>query len=197
MYILLAQIKMILGQTLKNIDTIIEQTKAWLSQFIIKHNICPFAKREYDNDRIFYDVVNTHNLEEQLHSLVLACKQLDGNSDIETSLLIFPHGLDQFDDYLDFLEISNALLEKQGYEGIYQLASFHPKYCFEGVPSDDASNYTNRSPYPMLHLIREASLEKALENYPHPENIPTRNIEYTRELGAKYLEDLLSSCTEK
>ncbi len=95
------------------------------------------------------------------------------------------------------MAIANALIEKQGYEGIYQLASFHPDYCFEGVEQDDASNYTNRSPYPMLHLIREASLEKVLAHYPDPEKIPVRNIAYTQEMGQASLQHLLDSCYQE
>ena len=173
---------------------IISQTKKWLSTFIIPHNICPFAKREFDNERIHYEVVNEKKVEQNLEALILACHQLDTDTSIETSLVIYPQGLDNFDDYLDFLEIANALMEKQGYEGVYQLASFHPSYCFEGVAADDASNFTNRSPYPMLHLIREESLEKVLSQYPNPEKIPERNIEYTREMGREVLEALLLDC---
>lgn len=175
-------------------ETIIKQTKAWLSDFIIKHNICPFAKREFDKDSIHYEVVDSESLEEQLHSLILACVQLDGSTQIETTLVIFPNRLESFDDYLDFLELANALMYKQGYEGVYQLASFHPHYNFEGVDLDDASNYTNRSPYPILHLIREDSLEKILASYPSPEKIPARNIKYTRKMGIEVLEQLLNKC---
>jgi len=175
-------------------DSVISHTKKWLSGFIIEHNICPFAKREYDGDKIHCEVVLSDKLENQLQELIYSCEQLDNNEDIETSLLILPNGLLDFDDYLDFLELSNTLMHKQGYEGVYQLASFHPDYCFEGVDADDASNFTNRSPYPMLHLIREASLEKVLAHYPNPENIPSRNIEYTRELGVAVLQELLAAC---
>lgn len=119
---------------------------------------------------------------------------MDNNDNIETSLLIFPESLKDFDDYLDFLEIANALMHKQGYEGIYQLASFHPHYYFEGADENDAANYTNRSPYPMLHILREASLERALLNYPDPENIPGRNIKLTRELGLDVMQKLLADC---
>jgi len=175
---------------------IISHTKKWLSGFIIEHNICPFAKREYDSGNIHYEVVLSDKLDNQLQELIYSCEQLDNSEEIETSLLILPKGLSDFDDFLDFLELSNNLMHKQGYEGVYQLASFHPDYCFEGVDSDDASNFTNRSPYPMLHLIREASLEKVLANYPNPENIPNRNIEYTRELGATMLQKLLTSCKQ-
>jgi len=172
---------------------VISHTKKWLAGFIIKHNICPFAKREYDNDSIHYEVMLSNKLENQLQELIYSCEQLDKSEEIETSLLLLPNGLDDFDDYLDFLQLANDLMHQQGYEGVYQLASFHPDYCFDGVDAEDASNFTNRSPYPMLHLIRESSLEKVLAHYPNPENIPSRNIEYTRELGSVALQKLLIS----
>ncbi len=189
---------------------ITQQTQCWLSNFIIEHNICPFAKRAFDKrdngdngdnsegGGIHYEVVISDKVENQLQELIYSCEQLDRETDIEdgleTSLLILPNGLSDFDDYLDFLELANELMHQQGYEGVYQLASFHPDYCFEGVEADDASNYTNRSPYPMLHLIREASLEQVLANYPNPEEIPLRNIAYTREMGAESLHLLLLGC---
>ena len=165
-----------------NAKDVIKRSKHWVNDFVIQHNICPFAKREYDNDAINFTPIKDNKLEEQLQALIEACTQLDKNTSIETTLLIYPNGLNDFDDYLDFLDLANQLLDKQGYEGVYQLASFHPDYCFEGVDADDASNYTNRSPYPMLHLLRETSLEKALANYPSPEAIPQRNIAYLRKL---------------
>jgi hypothetical protein len=177
-------------------STIITHTKNWLRNFIIEHNICPFAKRVYDNDSIYFRVISSDSLQAQLQLLIETCEKLDSDDAIETSLLIYPNGLDNFDDYLDFLALANALMDKQGYEGIYQLASFHPDYYFEDVDKNDASNYTNRSPYPMLHLIREDSLEKALQHYPHPENIPLRNIEYLREMGANQARSILLQCVK-
>lgn len=172
----------------------VSHTQTWLNTVIIEHSICPFAKREFVNNTIHYEIINRDTIEQQLAQLILNCKSLDGNDDIETSLLIFPDSLTNFEDYLDFIEIADALMHKQGYEGVYQLASFHPQYCFTGSTEDDASNYTNRSPYPMLHILREASLENALENYPNPENIPERNIELTRNLGLNAMQKLLSDC---
>ncbi len=173
---------------------IIKRTQCWISQFIIQHNICPFAKREFEKNSIHYEVVMSEKIENQLQELIYSCEQLDRESGVETSLLITPNGLSEFDNFLDFLELANNLISQQGYEGIYQLASFHPNYCFDGVETSDASNFTNRSPYPMLHLIREASIEKALKNYPKPEKIPIRNIEYTKKMGAKALKELLNNC---
>ena len=178
-------------------DNFIEETKQWIANFIIAYNICPFAKRVFINQQIAYRVILDTELKEQLYKLIAACVELDNQTEIETSLLIFPESFKSFDDYLDFLSLSNLLLQKQGYEGIYQLASFHPDYCFDGVDEDDASHFTNRSPYPMLHIIREASLETALQTYPNPEEIPLRNIKTTRKLGKDVLQQLLKHCKEK
>ena len=175
-------------------DTYIQHTTHWLSNVIIEKEICPFAKREFDQQRIHFEVIESADVQQQLEQLIIQCEALDEDSHRETSLLIFPHGLSDFEDYLDFLEIATELLIKQAYEGIYQLASFHPLYRFDGAAIDDASNYTNRSPYPMLHILREESVEKALAHYPDPENIPQRNIEMTRELGLSTMKKLLADC---
>lgn len=174
--------------------TLINQTKKWLSTVIIAHGLCPFAKREYDNNRIHYAVIDSTDLHSQLQHIIKQCAALDADANRETSLLIFPRALSDFDNYLDLLDIATALIKKQGYEGVYQLASFHPKYCFADVSQYDPGNYTNRSPYPMVHILREASIETALKNYPSPEKIPERNIQLTRDLGLKIMKDLLAEC---
>lgn len=180
---------------------IVKHTRCWLENFIIKHNICPFAKKEYDNDRIHYAVISrnqTENqIEQQLTAIIDECIRLDEHKEIETSLIIFPDSFPDFEDYLDLVAMANTLLHEYNYEGIYQLASFHPDYQFDQTQPEDAENFTNRSPYPMLHLIREASIEQALENFPNPENIPTRNIELTNQLGSAYLKSILQQCMDK
>jgi len=173
---------------------VIKHTKKWLSSVVIAHNLCPFAKREYDNDRIHYAVIESETLEEQLEQLILECAALDNDGSRETSLLIFPTTLADFNDYLDVLELATALLKEQGYEGIYQLASFHPEYRFEGAGSDNPSNYTNCSPYPVMHILREASVEQALKKYPNPEKIPERNIQLIQGLGFGVMKELLAEC---
>lgn len=175
-------------------NNIIKHTKHWLSSFIIDYNICPFAKREYEKSSIHYAVIESTDIALCLELLIKECERLDSETTIATTLLIFPKILTDFDDYLDFLSLADSLLIDQQYEGTYQLASFHPDYCFDGENIEDPANYTNRSPYPMLHLIREVSLEKALDTYPNPEKIPDRNIILTRELGLKKLQSLLQNC---
>ncbi|MCK5728917.1 MAG: DUF1415 domain-containing protein [Methylococcales bacterium] len=169
-----------------------QQTEHWLNRFIIGHNVCPFAHAVVEKGQVFYALDSHIETEACLHQLIEECQRLDEQDAIETTLIIYTHSLKTFDDFLAYLEIANALLIAQHYEGVYQLASFHPDYCFEGLDEDDAANYTNRSPFPMLHLIREKSLERVLKSYPHPEDIPERNITLTRQLGTAALKALLA-----
>lgn len=169
----------------------IDASKSWLEQVVIGHNFCPFAKREYDAERVRFVLSESTSFENGLQDLVKECECLDENKLIETTLIIFNHQLVQFDDFLDFVDLSNQLMEMQGYDGVYQLANFHPDYCFDGEDENDASNYTNRSPFPMLHLIREKSIERALATYPSPELIPENNIKLAREKGSQYFQCLL------
>jgi len=169
-------------------------TKAWLKSVVIELNLCPFAKREFESGTIAYIIVANENIEDCLLSLIDQCHYLEADDNIQTVLLIYTAAFADFEDYLEFLEYAETLLLDQGYGGVYQLASFHPDYCFEGVALNDASNFTNRSPYPMLHVLRESSIEQALISYPHPEKIPQRNIELTRKMGADKLQTLLEKC---
>ncbi len=174
-------------------DSAVIQTRKWLESFVIGYEICPFARKVFNDDSIRYAVDERTDAESCLQRLVDECQRLDANEDIETTLLIYPCNFCNFDDYLDYLELAMELLKVQGYEGIYQLASFHPEYCFDGADEDDADNYTNRSPFPMLHLIREASIDAALKSHPDPEYIPDRNIELTRSLGVSKLKQILAT----
>lgn len=169
-------------------------TLAWLKSVIIEYGICPFASRELERGSIYFSVNHDTKPEQCLLHLMLECDRLDADPGIETTLLIYAEAFAKFDDYLDFLEIAESLLTEQGYEGIYQLASFHPGYRFHGSNPDDAENYTNRSPYPMLHLLREISIEQAVARHPDPENIPHHNIELTRKLGLAKMQALLAAC---
>lgn len=176
--------------------TPIDQTKKWLSNVILKLRLCPFAKQPFDNDQIHYDIIETADLQSILERIMQQCAALDQHPARETSLLICPNSLATFETYLDMLEMANGLLEQQGYEGVYQLASFHPDYRFADSSRDDPANYTNRSPYPMVHILREASIEAALENFPNPEDIPERNIKVMRELGLEAAKTTLADCSQ-
>ncbi|WP_239023680.1 DUF1415 domain-containing protein [Salinicola corii] len=165
----------------------LSRTRAWVESFVVAHDICPFAGREVRRGAIRYAVAEASDLEGLLHELVGECRHLDANADIATTLLIVPVSMDDFDDYLDWLELAERLMEDLGYGGIYQLASFHPDYLFDGVEATDPANATNRSPYPMLHILREAELERAIAHHTDPEGIPERNMTLLRAPGSRAL----------
>jgi hypothetical protein len=170
----------------------IEQTKCWLEQVIIGLNFCPFAKKELVNDTIYYHLSAQKQLKLALTEFAEQCEHLSNHKDIETSLLIYSKGFCQFDKYLDLVEYASDLLIQLGYEGIFQVASFHPQYCFEGEDFNDAANFTNRSPYPTIHLIREESMARVLSLYKNPEAIPDNNIDLARAKGNQYFENVLN-----
>lgn len=176
---------------------LIQHTKHWVKTVVIEQHFCPFAKREFDKNRIHYAVITESDLVSQIEQLHTQCRLLDDDPSIATSLLIYPHGVDDFEDYLDLLTLGTEILEKLGYEGTYQLASFHPNYCFANTAPEDASNYTNRSPYPMLHILRESQLATAVEAHPHPEKIPEDNIKTCHQLGHATLQKLLNDCYQQ
>lgn len=163
----------------------IEKTNTWLRDWVIELNLCPFARHPYEQGRV--DIVATQQTDvEWVFRFVLS--ELDrlqqaSPQELETTLVVVENALQLFDEYLDFLQLIEAAISESGLQGIIQIASFHPEYCFDAVTEDDPANFTNRSPYPMFHLIREASLEKAVAAYPEPENIPRRNIQLLREMG--------------
>ncbi|QRN02746.1 DUF1415 family protein [Legionella sp. MW5194] len=175
-------------------EEVIAQTRHWVRHFIIEYGICPFAKREVDRQTLRLAVADSQNTEQALLQLMEEVSLLDRDSAIATTLLIFPRQFQSFFDYLDFLDLAEQLLNDSGYEGVYQLASFHPDYCFDHVDFNDAANYTNRSPYPMLHLLREDQVEQAIAYYGDTSRIPLRNIEKMHELGVTALEECLASC---
>ena len=180
-----------------NTDEIISRTRCWLRSVVVALNFCPFAKRELERDTIRFVVCDATTLALCVEKVFEECLHLDSDTSVATTLIIFSQGLRSFDDFLDCADVADQLLTQQGYDGIYQLASFHPDYCFADVAEDDASNYTNRSPFPMLHLLREADIEMALKNYPQPEMIPQRNIEQARSIGLDAMKDKLKRCCDE
>jgi len=174
-------------------EEVIRQTKKWVTDVVAGCNFCPFVSKEIKQNTIHYQVEYAVDTAHCLQAFLNECTRLDEEK-IETSLLIFPNGFPKFDDYLDLVALAEKLLKKEGYEGIYQVASFHPLYAFAGSSVDDAANYTNRSLYPMLHLLREERVEQALLKYPDPEKIPERNILFAREKGMAYMKMLRDSC---
>ena len=175
-------------------DKFIGPVRHWVETVVVGLNLCPFAKRELVNDRVRFSVSEAETEEQLLADLQAELELLDNDEAVETTLLIHPGVLQDFFDYNQFLNYVDSLLTQMELEGVYQVASFHPDYQFSGTRPDDVENYTNRSPYPMLHLIREDSLERAIAGYPHPERIPERNIELLESLGRDKMQALLKAC---
>lgn len=166
-------------------EVVIAQTKVWLEKAVIGLNLCPFAKGVHIKDQIRYFVSHATTPEALVKDLVAELEVLaEANSEkIDTSLLIHPFVMQDFLDYNDFLEVADATLEELDLDGILQVASFHPQYQFEDAAPDDIDNYTNRSPFPTLHLLREESIDKAVEAFPEAEQIYDKNIQTLRALG--------------
>ncbi len=177
---------------------IILHTKYWLEHIIIGLNFCPFAKKEFDQQTIRYRVNIDTELENCLVNLAAELKYLDEHQATQTTLLIFSHYANDFDDFLTLIDIANQLIDDMGYEDVYQLAHFHPDYCFDGVRPDDASNYTNRAPYPILHILRVDSVQKAIDTYPDTLKIPENNIKFAQKFGVKNFRNILNKgCKSK
>lgn len=169
----------------------IRQTKHWLKGFVIDLNLCPFASVPFRKDQIRY-VLEESESEDQLIRTFLSesahLLQKDAE-EVETTLIIHPNVLVDFADYIDFLALFDDLLEEAGLTGILQVASFHPDYRFAGAPPDDPANYTNRSPFPMLHLLREASVSRAVDQFSQPERIPLINMERLRKMSIEQIKN--------
>jgi hypothetical protein len=160
-------------------------TKLWLERAVIGLNLCPFAKNVHVKNQIRYVVSAAQTPEELLRDLLSELEVLAEASPaaIDTTLLIHPHVLCDFLDYNDFLEVVDAALVEVDLDGELQVASMHPQYQFADTAPDDITNYTNRSPYPTLHLLREASIGQAVAAFPDAAQIFDKNIETMRRLG--------------
>ena len=177
-------------------SNIIAQTKKWITNVVVGCNFCPFASGVLKQGTIHYEVLTNAALGSTLQAVAAAMEQLNNEPNIETTLLILPHSFLNFDEYLLLLEDAETLLQNEGYEGTYQVASFHPAYLFAGSTEDDPSNYTNRSPYPMLHFLREASVSKAIDSYAGIDDVPEKNIKFATEKGLLYMQQLLAACSK-
>ena len=171
---------------------IIAQTTQWLENIVIGLNLCPFAKKELAKDRIRFEVCDADNEDALLLKLNQELEFIFANDDVETSLIILSNILKNFAEYNQFLDIADALIQQMDFEGEFQIASFHPDYQFSDTEFDDVENYTNRAPFPILHILREASLEKAIDSYPDVEDIPAKNIALLKEMGLVKVKELLN-----
>lgn len=177
-------------------EKVILAVQQWVDTFVVGMNLCPFAKRELVKNRVRFVTTESTTPEQLLRALQVELELLNADPSVETTLLIHPQVLQDFYDFNDFLSDADSLLMEMALEGVYQIASFHPDYQFGGTAPSDAENYTNRSPYPVLHLIREASLERAIVDYPDVDDIPERNIALMNNLGEEKLQALLKSCLQ-
>ena len=173
-------------------ETAIADTVNWLEKAVIGLNLCPFAKGVHVKDQIHYVVSDADDAEGVLQDLHRELEALaEANPDKrDTTLLILPYALHDFLDFNDFLEVADNLIDELDLGGILQVASFHPLFQFEGTTVDDVTNCTNRAPYPTLHLLREDSIDKAVEAFPEAESIYEKNMETLEGMGLEGWLDL-------
>ena len=175
-------------------DRIEADVRRWLERAVIGLNLCPFAKAVYVKQRVrivISDASTERALLEQLGEELALLRDTPAET-VDTTLLVHPQVLGDFLDYNDFLDDADGLVEAMDLDGVLQVASFHPDYRFADTAPDDAGNLTNRAPWPMLHLLREDSLDRAVAAYPDPDGIVERNIATMRELGAEGFRALLA-----
>ncbi|EQM14538.1 DUF1415 domain-containing protein [Vibrio parahaemolyticus] len=161
-----------------DINAITQQVDQWLNDVVIGLNLCPFAAKPQRNKQIKIFVSEATQEEALLEDILLQLIELSTTEPekLETTLVVVPNMLQDFWDYNFCIDWVEGLIKQQDWEGIFQVATFHPDYCFGGAALEDDENLTNRSPYPIFHLIREESMEKVLKHYPDPESIPDTNI---------------------
>jgi hypothetical protein len=167
-----------------------QHIRTWLETFVVGLNLCPFAKPVLFSTALRITVSKAIEFDAMLKVFLteLDLIQQSSEQEIATTLLVFPDALASFDDYLDFVESAEELLTDVGLDGVIQLASFHPLYQFAGEPSKAASHFTNRSPYPVIHFLREAMMTRVLTEFSNPEQIPERNIQTLEKIGRAEIE---------
>ena len=166
---------------------VLDQTRHWLEKAVIGLNLCPFAKAVYVKNQVRLVVSHARHADDLLEELdrELQLFMATPAEEVDTTLLIHPTLFDDFLDFNDFLEIAEGVVNEHGLEGVVQLASFHPQFQFDGTEPDDIGNYTNRAPFAILHLLREESIDRAVEAFPEAETIFEQNIETLEKLGHK------------
>ncbi|MCC2956237.1 DUF1415 domain-containing protein [Massilia sp. IC2-477] len=166
-------------------DAIVAATRRWLEKAVIGLNLCPFAKSVYVKEQVRYVVSNATTPEALLEQLMEELQFLSDTpaEQVDTTLLIHPFVLGDFEDYNEFLDVADAAVEDMQLDGELQVASFHPRYQFADTDVNDISNYTNRAPYPILHLLREDSIDRAVEAFPEAAEIFEKNIDTMEKLG--------------
>ena len=180
-----------------NLDvSVVASVRLWIESMVVGLNLCPFAKREIQQDKIHFQVSHAGTIEHLLTDLLVELHRLRDDTKIETTILIHPYVLQDFMEYNQFLDLADALLMDHDFDGVFQIASFHPQYQFAGTKPSDERNFTNKSPYPILHILRESSLDIAIANHPDTTQIPIRNAKLMQEMGFEELKRLWQSCLE-
>jgi hypothetical protein len=166
-------------------DDILAATRHWLARAVIGLNLCPFAKSVYVKEQVRYAISEATTLEDALADLETELRTLEAADpqQVDTTLVIYPRVFADFVDYNDALFFADRLVQQLRLDGVLQIASFHPEYRFEGSEADDIENYTNRAPYPILHLLREDSIARAVDAFPDASAIYEKNQETLRRLG--------------
>jgi hypothetical protein len=181
---------------------VLDASRRWVETLVVRHGLCPFAARVLKNNGLSFVVSAATTRETLLEDLARELLRLNQHTraELETTLLIHPYVLTEFQAYNDFLDVVDAIIDEAGLRGVLQVASFHPDYQFADSEADDAANYSNRSPYPMLHLLREVSIDEAVRDWTAKgrqlEDIPLANAETLRRMGKPLLEKLLLACKE-
>lgn len=190
---------MVLNNDKKGSDTqaIEAATLDWVQRVVIGLNLCPFASSAVKSDNIALITEPSTDMAVVLDSLAKQFYIVSSGPEDGTALFILQQGFDHFETFLDLVDLANDLLIDLDFEGHLQLATFHPQYQFSDSDFDDPANYTNRSPYPMLHLLQEAAVEKAVEKHPDTDAIPERNIALLREMGSSELAALVSKSNQQ
>ena len=175
-------------------NAIENSVRHWVAEVVVGLNLCPFAKPVVQQHHLQVSIADSADVAHCLQQLAdIAANLVTSPVPDATTLLVLPEGFEAFDTYLDLLAVAEALFDDLGYAGHLQLASFHPDYCFDGADIDDPANYTNRAPYPMLHVLREASVSRAVERHADPAGIAARNIERLHAMGSEKIRALLKS----
>ncbi len=177
-------------------QAMIEETQRWLKLLVIDQNLCPFAHKEHAQNLIHYAYNTKHNDNAYYDSVVTEVERLITNPEISTTLLLWPE-VESFESFLSLVGMAEQILVSHKWHHNFQLAHFHPHYCFLDAEPDALENYTNRSPYPMLHILRSDHMARVLNKYPNPEQIPLRNIAHVQAMGVEQLMALLAHCKIK
>jgi hypothetical protein len=172
------------------VSLIEQKVRVWLEHFVVGLNLCPFAAPVVSSDRLRIKICESTDLDQVMHTFLSELDLIQSSSelDIATTLLVIPNALDDFEDYLDVIDLAETLLIDAGLEGVIQLASFHPHYQFAEEPAESASHFSNRSPYPLIHFLREDMIARALGSFSNPETIPVKNISILESIGREEIE---------